>query len=104
MIIALMMVFLLFAVITFFKKENVREEIKPTLIFGGMLGILNGITNLFVMILSAKMPVSLMFPVISAGQIIVTYLMAKTIYKESLSKKQLYGLITGVVSIVLLNI
>ena len=104
MIIALLMVCLLFAVIAFFKKETVGSEIKISLICGGMFGVLNGIMNLFVMILSGKMPVSLMFPVISAGQIIVTYLMAKTIYKEILSRKQLYGLIAGIISIVFLNI
>lgn len=104
MIIALLIVCVLFAVITFVKKETEGTDIKASLICGGLFGVLNGIMNLFVMILSEKMPVSLMFPIISAGQIIVTYLMAKTVYEEKLSRKQLYGLILGIISIVFLNI
>lgn len=59
--------------------------------------------NLFVMILTGLMPVSLMYPLISAGGIIVTYIVSKFFYKESLTKAQLIGFILGIGSVVLLN-
>ncbi len=67
-------------------------------------GIMNGIVNLFVMILSARMPVSLMFPLVSAGGIVITYLVSRFIYKEMLTKTQLVGFVLGTASVVLLNI
>ncbi len=67
-------------------------------------GVFNGIVNLFVMILSGKMPVAIMFPLISAGGIILTYVISRFIYKEELSKTQLAGFMLGVASVIFLNI
>ncbi len=67
-------------------------------------GVMNGMVNLFVMILSGKMPASVMFPLVSAGGIVVTYILAKVIYKEKLSFTQQIGYVLGVLAVVLLNI
>ena len=67
-------------------------------------GIVNGIVNLFVMILSGIMPVSVMFPLISAGGIIITYLISRFFYKEKLTKTQFVGFLIGIASVVFLNI
>ena len=67
-------------------------------------GLLNGIVNLFVMILSGRMSVSLMFPLISAGGLIVTYLVSRFFYKEKLTKLQFVGFIFGLTAVVFLNI
>ena len=67
-------------------------------------GIANGIVNLFVMILSGTMPVSLMFPMISAGGIVITYIVSRFFYKEKLTKKQFAGFVFGIISVVFLNI
>ena len=67
-------------------------------------GIMNGVVNLFVMLLSARMPVSLMFPLVSAGGIVITYFVSRFVYKEKLTKVQLIGFVLGVGSVILLNI
>ena len=67
-------------------------------------GVLNGIMNLFVMILSGEMPVSVMFPIISAGSIILSYLASTLIFKEKLTKTQMVGFFVGVLAVVLLNV
>ena len=67
-------------------------------------GILNGVMNLFVMLLSNKMPASVMFPSMSAGGIVVTYFLSKYVYKECLSGKQLIGFIMGTLSVIFLSI
>lgn len=66
-------------------------------------GIANGVVNLFVMILSNLMPVSVMFPLVSAGGIIITYLISRFFYKEKLTKTQFVGFLTGIASVIFLS-
>jgi multidrug transporter EmrE-like cation transporter len=65
---------------------------------------MNGMVNLFVMLLSGKMALSLMFPLISSGGIIITFFVSTLFYKEKFTKAQLIGFIAGVASVVFLNI
>ena len=67
-------------------------------------GSANVIVNLLVMVLQGLMPVSVLFPLISAGGIIVTYILAKVIYHEKLSRMQKIGYAIGVLAVVFLNI
>lgn len=105
MIIALAMVSVMLTVLVLVQE---RGEIRTYAKNGWHLalgcGIMNGIVNLFVMILSGMMPVSLMFPLISAGGIVVTFLVSKFFYKESFTKMQLAGFAIGVASVVFLSI
>ena len=50
------------------------------------------------------MNVSVMFPLISAGGIIVTYIVSQWVYKEELSLKQKIGTVLGILAVVVLNI
>jgi len=56
------------------------------------------------MILSGRMPVSLMFSLISAGGLLVTYIVSKFLYKETLTKTQFVGFLFGLLAVVFLNI
>ena len=67
-------------------------------------GIMNGIVNMLVMVVSGVMAASVVFPLISAGGIVVTYAVSKFLYKETLSRMQFWGLIAGTLSIVFLSI
>ena len=68
-------------------------------------GILNGAANLFVMILAAKrVPSALMYPLISGGSIILTWITSRFYYKEKLTILQNIGLIVGIAAVVLLNL
>ncbi len=104
MITALMAVTLCLAVYSLFKESH---QLKSVLRYGwipaGISGIMSGVVNLFVMILSERMSVSVMFPLISAGGIIVTFLISLFVYKEKISKEQLTGLITGILAIIFLS-
>ena len=105
MIEALVMVAILlgiFAVV--YERKNGKTYIKKGWVLAILCGIMNGIVNLFVMILTARMPVSLMFPLISAGGIVVTYLVSRTIYKENLTKPQFIGFLLGIGAIIFLNL
>ena len=105
MIIALAITVLVCIVMTLTKERHILKAQKWSGYSLGLLcGALNGIVNLFVMILSGLMPVSLMFPIISAGGIVVIFIVSQVFYKEKLSKAQLVGFILGTVSVVLLNL
>lgn len=105
MTVALVIVAIIMSIASIVKE---RKDIKLYIKIGWHLalicGIMVGAVNLFVMILSGSMPASIMFPLISAGGIVITFLISTFWYKEQLSRAQLVGLILGVASIVFLNI
>jgi len=86
------------------ERENLKLNIKAGWYLAPLCGGLNGMVNLFVMILSARMAVSLMFPLISAGGLVVTYLVSRFVYKEKLTKLQFAGFLLGAAAVVFLNI
>ena len=88
----------------FKERRELVMCVKKGWIYAMLGGMCNGILNLFVMILSGRMAASLMFPSISAGGIILTYIISKYFYKETLTKKQLIGFMLGIVSVILLNL
>jgi drug/metabolite transporter (DMT)-like permease len=85
-------------------RKNLKLHVKAGWYVAPICGALNGMVNLFVMILSARMAVSLMFPLISAGGLVVTYLVSRFVYKEKLTKLQFAGFVLGAAAVVLLNI
>lgn len=105
MIIALATVFVTMLVLSLFKE---RAIIKPTVksgwYFMAICGIANGAVNLFVIMLSPLMNASLMFPLISAGGIVLTSLVSILLYKERLTLQQYIGMILGIGAIVFLNL
>lgn len=72
--------------------------------FAVLCGVINGIVNLLVMLLSGRMSVSVMFPLISAGGLVTTYLLARVVYKEKLSRLQMIGFALGTASIIFFNL
>ena len=105
MIFALGAVFLSMLVLFLVKERSyARLCVRSGAVLSLVCGLMNGIVNLFVMILSGLMPVSLMFPMISAGGIILVAAVSKFIYKERLTRLQWLGLAFGVGAVVFLNI
>ena len=84
-------------------KNRLRELIH-TLPTGIPRGLANGATNLLVMIITGMLASSIVFPTISAGGIVLTFIIAVCVYKERLSRAQLVGYILGTASVVLLNL
>lgn len=88
------------------KKE--REDIPtvtkvawlPALLGGGV----SGVAALLELALLGLMPLSIYYPTKAAGGIVVTYIAARLLYKEKLSRVQFAGFLIGIASIILLNI
>lgn len=95
---------MLFPISLLSEKNKIKPSFKKGWFWAVACGIANGIVNLLVLILGGRIPVSLLFPIISAGSIILSSAISILIYKEKLTKIQLTGVAIGVVSIVFLNL
>ena len=105
MIVAVGISFIVSAVIALaVEHKGITQYTKIGLVPAALCGLFNGTVNLFVMILNNRIPASLMFPLISAGGIIIVYLFSKFYYKEKLTNLQTAGLFTGIASVVFLNL
>jgi multidrug transporter EmrE-like cation transporter len=105
MVISLAIVFVVMAILVLFKE---RRDVLPSLKVGApamvLCGVANGVVNLLVMVASLTIEKSVMFPLISAGGIVLTWVISMFLYKEKLSMKQNIGLVLGIISIVFLNL
>ena len=104
MITALMIVVVTFVVMALLRRERLREGLAVCAGLGALKGVANGIVNLLVMVLTGSLPNAILFPSISAGGIVIGFLIAVGIYKERLTRRQLLGYAIGTVSVVLLNL
>lgn len=106
MVFALAAVIVVFAVYILFKeREEFKNNFKAGVLPAFYGGIGNGATNLIVLVVPAVLiPASIFFPVLSAGQIIITSLISVLFYKEKLVSRQIVAIFFGVAAIVLLNV
>ncbi len=104
MIIALLISFVVMLVIALvFERENITKKITAGVHWYTICGLANGVLNLFVMML-AVWPASVVFPIMSAGGILLTTTIGVTVYKEKLTVTEIIGMVLGTVSIILLNL
>lgn len=87
-----------------YEKQDVASSVKDGYYWAIGRGLANGTVNLIVMILGSRMPISLLFPVVSAGSTVLSSMISVFCYKERLSKLQFFGVAIGIVSIVFLNL
>lgn len=106
MVVALAVVVIILLVAGIFgtKDKKDRKTFTDCLPYAPIQGLVNGIVNYFVMVLTSLIAPAIMFPTISAGGIVCTFILSVTVYKEKLTKPQLVGYAIGVMSIILLNI
>ena len=90
---------------SFLTKET---NLKATLKIGGPLalldGLFNGAVNYLAIYLNQFIPASVMFPVLSAGEIILIVPYSLLVRREKFTAAQWVGFAVGVVSVVLLNL
>ena len=80
------------------------QVIKKGLPLAALCGISNGLCNYLVLYLNSRLPASVMFPVISAGSVVLVFVYATLIQREKFNLRQKIGYALGVLSIVLLNL
>ena len=105
MIIALLVVTVIMLAMAFFtEREDIPVCAKRGWYWMVLCGVANGLVNLLVMVLSTRMSNSLMFPIISAGGIILTGIVCRFFYREKLTSGQYIALVLGVAAVVFMNL
>ncbi len=104
MIIALVMIAFAMVVLVLITEKRVSlPKMKNGGVFAISCGLANGAVNMLTMIM-AKYPATIVYPTISAGGIVLTFILSKFIFKEKLSRNQYIGFVTGIISVIVLNI
>ena len=105
MIVALGAVAIMLGILTLVSDKKVwKSSLKSAGVWCALCGLCNGLVNLLVMLLTNRMNVSIMFPLISAGGIVVTFIVSQCVYKENLSLKQKAGVLLGILAVIALNL
>lgn len=86
------------------ERKSIKESIKGTLIWGSSSGLATGVLNYSVMLLVGLMDAALLFPLISGGSLLITFVLAMIIFKERYKILQYVGFVLGLLSVVLLNL
>lgn len=86
------------------ERKDMGACLKSGSVSALLCGLVNGGCNLLVMFLAVSMKASIMYPILSAGGIIITAAVSRFVYKEHLSSKQYAALALGTLSVVLMNI
>lgn len=106
MILALLFVLVVFSLLSLLPAE--RKEFKAHIKhawYGGLAcGALNGANNLLVMIVRPMVGAAVLFPVLTGGGLIGSYLISTLAYKEKLTAPQTFGFILGIAAVVLIKL
>ncbi len=85
------------------EKRELFKNLKEGAIWYGICGLGNASANSLTMILALTMPASVLYPLLSAGGIVLTALVSILLYRERLSVEQKIGLVMGIVATILLS-
>lgn len=86
------------------EKKQLLAHLKKGMGLFTLCGFANGMVNFLVILLSTRLPASVMFPVISAGGIVVSFCLSLFVYREKLSAMQFVGSGLGFLAVILLNL
>ena len=95
---------LLFILGIVFERESFKPTIKKGFFYGSLAGIFNGVTNLLILMTYTYLPLSVVAPVKSGLDIVISFLVSVLIYREKFTRSQFLGAIIGVIAVVLMNI
>ena len=87
-----------------FERKTILNSLKKGLVLSAACGLCNGATNYLVMVIIAVVASSVFFPVLSAGQLVLTFIISVTLYREKFIPRQIAALVCGLASLVMLNI
>lgn len=77
---------------------------KKTILSGGILGIPNVFSSVFLIGALQSIAAILVYPVVNIGVILLTALFAYMFWKESINRLGLFSLLTGLIAIILLTL
>lgn len=86
------------------ERAGISQSVKKGWLPAILCGIATGLTNYLATWLNPRIPASILFPVLSAGGIVLGFLYSTLLLKEKFGRRQTVGFAVGTVSIVLLNL
>ncbi len=86
------------------RKYPFEKLHKKHYIFGAALGLAVFLINILVTTLSKTVPSVVLFPISSAISLSITTLIGAVVYKEKLTVKNLFGVLLGLASIIVMNV
>ncbi len=85
-------------------KSDIKPIVKRGGVFASLVGIANGLLNLFVILITkTDLKSSLVYPTLAVGGLIITSLLSIVLFKERLKWWQWVGVIIGIVAVGLLS-
>lgn len=88
----------------FFERDKFVSTIKNSFLYGMFAGMFNGINNFLILVTYSYVPISISAPIKTGLGMVITFLVSVIIYKEKFSRRQLIGVATGIVAVVLMNL
>lgn len=85
------------------ERGTLLESIKRGAMLSFLSGAANGTANLFIMLSLAVIPASQFFPIIAAGQTILTFVVSMIMFGERFIPRQWVGIAFGTAALVLMN-
>ena len=84
----------------FKRKGTSRRDILP----GVIMGLCNGLSNRLIVASLARLPSVIVYPFLSAVGLVSTILIARIIWKEKLTRFELFGVLLTVAAVILVNV
>ncbi|MCQ2485642.1 MAG: DMT family transporter [Clostridia bacterium] len=85
-------------------RKQLKEILRYGIPYAGTAGVANGINNLLAIVVNNLLPLSIVSPVCSGMNIVVSFLSATVLFKEKYMKRQILGVVMGVLALVFLNL
>jgi len=104
MIVALAAASAMLFVYALLTSRNLRSDFRDCLPYSIGNGLANGAINLLVLITIGHIPNTVLYPSLSALNMVATFVLSFIAYKERFSKVQYAGYALGIASIILLNL
>lgn len=104
MIIALSAAFVLLLIAAFLTSKSVASDFRACLPYASVNGLSNALVNFLIITLIGNIPNTVLYPSISALNMLLTFLLSFFIYKERFSILQYIGYALGMASVILLNL
>jgi glucose uptake protein GlcU len=102
---AMIAVSAIFGVVLLVKlPKNAKKAFKRTLAYAPPAGVANAICNVLMLLLATMLSGVVLYPSVSAGGIVFTFVTALLFYKERYTKWQYVGYAFGIISIILLSL
>ncbi len=96
--------FTAFSISVYFTYKRKRDFTKNDILIGFAVGVPNLFSSFFLILALNNLKTSVVFPIFSAGTIVIISIAGAMIFKEKLTRKEITSIIMTIIALVLINI